>query len=927
MRKFATNWLLRITDQYNGARITAKYRSNQPASPSEYRIFAQSMKRLINVRKQAHGHVYTPLRQATISRKYFPETQSIRLTALIPYATRKEHVNPDFVRRAHEYMIAHPIGGCFSPPPELEAVNLGQVPPIEPAPACFLPLVGSSLSTPPPVSLQSKEALLDFFSEGDFESYSRTFRQSQRRANRLFSRSLQSGISEDGKINKALDRARLCTRVIYALFAEGLGVRDSKFPIGTVDFSKSEYDEAMERCFGSLETQPTFEFQVRGIIPLKATKKLHSERIFSLYLLRKVLCVADPREIPIKDRQFLQRISADPPPPPSVLFLSFPQLPLELSIEISSYLDEFVIADRVMERLCALLFTKKSAQKYPRSSFIPNSGKACTERTLKEGGKRAALYLSGDSFRPVNDYATIVSGGKYRTISLDSARNLQDYGFLNDYMFSIIRKLPCMISGRSVEDWLQDVKIPEGSWILSGDLKDATDNFRSRLAEIVIRHLADLFFPRDSDLHFERMCAFTTRAVFNVTVQTIGQLMGSILSFPILGLINLTSQLIMHLGPERAICIMTDELYEFRRCGINGDDLVTWDEERDRLAQRWLSVLPWVGGVASPGKSLLSKRFMTVNSEMYKASSKKNSPFLKLKKCKVLRPSLIVALHEGAYKAPQESWSEYLTSPLRSPSADRIFRPRRVIFPHFPVSWGGLGSEVQTFENFDFVSACYLKAAKTRVFEGFQEMECVAPGVHRVDNKFTVYLGGEAPSWDQFDKVSGYVEKSYAKAVGKKVYGVKKMAYWTTPISRRKTVEMIMDEVQDLYESLTPYKKEMMFKEYQEAVLWEQRGYVYVRGMVDLGEQKVYAPKFAGQFMTRPPISVRRTLESVEFEVPDAIEHTVDEEEERWLLRHPEVAEARFQGALEAAWGGEFGLDGPEFSFSNLAGLEELVSI
>lgn len=465
-----------------------------------------------------------------------------------------------------------------------------------------------------------------------------------------------------------------------------------------------------------------------------------------------------------------------------------------------------------------------------------------------------------------------------------------------------------MISGRSVEEWLKDVKIPAGAWILSGDLKDATDNFRSRLAEIVLRHLANLFFPQDSDLHFERMCAFTTRAVFFATVQTVGQLMGSILSFPILGLVNLTSQLIMHLGPERAMCILYDELFDFRECGINGDDLVTWDEERDRLANRWLAVLPWVGGVASPGKSLLSRSHMTVNSEMFvfRVSRSWKKDYKRMVKCKVLRPSLIVALHEGAYKAPQESWAEYLHSPLRSPSADRIFRPRRVIFPHFPVSWGGLGLEVQSFENFDFVSACYLKAAKTRSFEGFQEMECIAPGVHKVDNRYTVFLGGEMGSWDMFDKVSGYVERSYAKAVGKKVYGVSKIAYWTTPVSRRKSYEMILDEVQDLFEGLTPYKKEMMYREYLEAVEWESKGYVYVRGMVDLGGQKIHAPRFAGQFMTRPPLNIRRTVEPVEYEVPDGVELSMDLEEEGWLSRHPEVEVTRLFGSLETGFSGSW---------------------
>jgi len=728
---------------------------------------------------------------------------------------------------------------------------------------------------PPPLLSQvqnshTNEALLDFFSESSFETYAREFREEQRKANRYWKFYNDSGAEHWLRlIGSAVDRATHCSNVLYGLFAQAIGVRDHDVPIRKMRFSKREYDDAMESCFGSLNKTGSNVFRVFGIIDLDADLDLSASKIFSLYLLRKVLVVADPREIPKKDLEFLGRISS--PPQPQTNRTCFD---VRLPAEISELVLSEVMATQgkdgailVMEHLCKLLFTEKNARAYPRFEYVPNSGKACTEVPLSKGGKRAALYLRTGDFEEVNRFATIVSGGKFRTITIDSARNARDYEFLNDYMFQIVRKLSSMISGRSVEEWFEGVEIPENSWVLSGDLEAATDHFRPDLAEVVIRRLTDLFF-NSSEEHFDRMCSFTTRAVFDDVEQQCGQLMGSILSFPILCLVNLVSQLMMRYSLTYILSMKYWDVRNFNLCGINGDDVVTWGEES--IKESWLESLPLIGGVPSRGKTLFSRTHFTVNSELFS---------VRRGKLRVLRPSLIVAMHEGAFKAPQESWLEYLYSPIRTASADRIFRPERVLFPSFPISWGGTGQTMlDAFTEVNYVEACYLRACKTRPFEGFAEQSCPNPGVQISGKATTVYLGGEVKDLSHYSTVGGFMKKDEVKKIARFKYGVKKLAYWTDPTSKRKSLEQIMDETQDMYESLTSYQRDLLYREYREAFEMERKGYVYVRSILDFGQERVQ-PSWQGRVFTRP--TIKREAEPFEIDAyqEEETEFTFPEDE------------------------------------------------
>jgi len=107
-----------------------------------------------------------------------------------------------------------------------------------------------------------------------------------------------------------------------------------------------------------------------------------------------------------------------------------------------------------------------------------------------------------------------------------------------------------------------------------------------------------------------------TRHVHKGKMQQNGQLMGSIISFPFLCIINATvSRMALELSLGRKL-----EFYQLESLlKINGDDCVLADTSDDQnLYPVWESVVRYVGLEPSVGKSFYSREFILINSRMYR---------------------------------------------------------------------------------------------------------------------------------------------------------------------------------------------------------------------------------------------------------------------------------------------------------------------
>jgi hypothetical protein len=109
------------------------------------------------------------------------------------------------------------------------------------------------------------------------------------------------------------------------------------------------------------------------------------------------------------------------------------------------------------------------------------------------------------------------------------------------------------------------------------------------------------------------------------TKQTNGQLMGNVLSFPILCIVNLCGFLTAHLRARTSIGVEIEFMlkHDFMPVQwldglpvlVNGDDILF--QANHHLYQQWLSVIAELGLKPSMGKNYFSEQFLTINSELF----------------------------------------------------------------------------------------------------------------------------------------------------------------------------------------------------------------------------------------------------------------------------------------------------------------------
>jgi len=543
------------------------------------------------------------------------------------------------------------------------------------------------------------------------------------------------------EVERLVNAARSLLDRQFRMFATIIGVHVEP----TCMFTKGAFDSAMEECFGSLERPGTGLFKYPGMTRLRLADPLGPHKIFSLYLSRKAFTFASPTDLEAGLDKFFKRVCK----------------PINESDRDPELVQR---AYTLMEAVATSLFQEQRSKRKPY-----NSGKACYEVPKSEGGKRAGEYVAEnfEGRRRVRP-AAIWSSGKVRVITVDSCFNTR-FSFLNKYMGDEIRKCGWSIFGRTVEDWLEanpEFLRPrkEGENFVSGDLESATDLFDPQFARIVIKRLTDIY-PEIEGVEnpYEEMCSFTCDAKLDIPGtaeektdertgrkyftgypaterQRRGQLMGSVLSFPILCLVGLVSYLLER--PEGRVVLSLFEKYQtLRACGasskdysqaeralhevreyirsikdvgINGDDIVFRGNKED--SEKWERGVRTVGGVVSRGKTLCNPNYFTVNSELCSDRGVLDT----------MRPSLAVSLSDGKYKTPDPSWFRYLTSPLRSTAADDIFKPELSLYPNMPKFFGGLGKKQLSAHEFDFRGFLTLLESRPKAVYDFNDE-------HRID--------------------------------------------------------------------------------------------------------------------------------------------------------------------------------------------------
>nr|UZA97546.1 RNA-dependent RNA polymerase [Lentinula edodes ourmia-like virus 1] len=445
--------------------------------------------------------------------------------------------------------------------------------------------------------------------------------------------------------------------VLYTSFRRILGESNVTFS----HFSKKTVDAEMEDRFGSIN-------QPGGDVTLEEARCL-----FSRYLCRKVWVAHEWRKLGESLGGFQERVCYTPIEKP-------------VSEKAKSI---------ALQVLRVVMLLAGSTEEFRKVEHSPSS--ACLEKPRCEGGKRLCQFVDKRRAPPKHvKPVPIYSSGKIRVVTIDSVDHVK-YTWINKWLASGFKKLPCSVFGREVDEWWNDVKEVmtgmEGMYV-SGDLDSATDFFDGRLTNALIDELACLDGISEHDIR--ELKAFTTEAQLQfgsgrkkfLIRQTRGQLMGSVISFPLLCILNLTAYLYtkpdkwLHrfLNPKKAGGKASVRmLQKLREVGVNGDDVAF--KGNGLTIAKWLEGVDAIGGIVSRGKTLVNEKFFTINS-MLRSDEGHVS---------VLRASLVTAMTDADRQVSAErSWKEYLSLP-NSDNVEQVFEVSRRMKVGLPVQLGGTG--------------------------------------------------------------------------------------------------------------------------------------------------------------------------------------------------------------------------------------------
>lgn len=252
-------------------------------------------------------------------------------------------------------------------------------------------------------------------------------------------------------------------------------------------------------------------------------------------------------------------------------------------------------------------------RKYP---YIPN-GHATLSATRKEGGN-----WSAEEFSALCRLELVVSSGKPRVVSLFSEYNSRVLTPLHQSLFGLLRRKGWLLVGEPTDECVGNLN--GGGDYASFDYIGATDNIRT----VYVRAAIDALITQAEGMSEDEVRCLRVLGELRFKddpdrVASIGQPMGSVMSFPLLCLINKT---IVDLSLTQ---LLTEGKISFKewtshRCLINGDDLLT-KEPRPATSMLFSAVSSQserIGMKVNKEKSMLSSELGEINSTVFTKGSR-----------------------------------------------------------------------------------------------------------------------------------------------------------------------------------------------------------------------------------------------------------------------------------------------------------------
>jgi len=284
-------------------------------------------------------------------------------------------------------------------------------------------------------------------------------------------------------------------------------------------------------------------------------------------------------------------------------------------------------ADHVKKTVSEIFPKRWDVQSYVRAvGSCGQNNAACRELPRSKGGLRRYLDLdrylslvSGEEAFPegafVSKYSEVPTGGKLRPLTVTSG-DLSALRPLHKIVYTRLCKQKWLLKGPPTPAKIKSAGFRFVHGILSGDYKGATDNLDLRVSHLILAAILDAAVvvpPTVKEAAFRSLRPRVEVHGELVQVER-GQMMGSLLSFPLLCLYNYAVTTFA-LGKKPML--------------INGDDVVV--ETPD--AAPWFAALPSLGLFPEPSKTSYRTGYLEINSTCFVKSKRASRVY----SCPILR--------------------------------------------------------------------------------------------------------------------------------------------------------------------------------------------------------------------------------------------------------------------------------------------------
>lgn len=282
--------------------------------------------------------------------------------------------------------------------------------------------------------------------------------------------------------------------------------------------------------------------------------------------------------------------------------------------------------------------------------------------------------------KPVAKVTAITEPLKVRTITAMGAMSSYFAKPLQKALWQYLKAFPCfhLISRMVSQNDLQNLCArhtaffdkPENDDIewdfVSGDYSAATDNLHIEATKILLEEVkakVDLvdhpLFPHWDEILLEQVLSYPDFTRIDPVLQENGQLMGSILSFPFLCILNLFTFFESLPNLQQTQILSGKIKIQSLPVLVNGDDIAF--RANPEMVSRWKASAASIGFELSLGKNFIHPRFFTINSQPFEYTSG-------------LRFYPAPLKYSNLDSQKGLSWIDDIEAPLHDPFLSRIVR-------------------------------------------------------------------------------------------------------------------------------------------------------------------------------------------------------------------------------------------------------------